>query len=320
MKTFASLLAATALAFASFAGAQDFPTRPVKIVVPFAAGGAVDSVARVIGARMQEQMHQPVVVENKPGANADLGAQAVVASQPDGYTMLLGANGLATNPTLEKNLSYDPLKDLAPVARVGYAPLVLVVPAAKPWKTIQEMVAQSKAAPNTLNYGSAGIGSSGHLATELLKSVTGLDATHVAYKGGTPALNDLIGGRIDLMLINPLEAAPHVKAGKLRAMAVSSSDRIPSLPDVPTFDQAGVKGFDASVWWGFLVPAKTPPQVVAKLSQETIAALKDPAVRSRLESMGAVVAPQDAATFGRFLADETHKWAKVIREAKITAD
>ena len=320
MKSFASLLAAFALAAASLATAQDFPSRPVKIVVPFAAGGAVDSVARVIGARLQEQIHQPVVVENKPGANADLGAQAVVASQPDGYTMLLGANTLATNPTLEKNLSYDPLKDLAPVAQVGYAPLVLVVPAAKPWKTIPEMVAQSKAAPNSFNYGTAGIGSSGHLATELLKSVTGLDATHVAYKGGTPALNDLVAGRLDLMLINPLEAVPHVKAGKLRAMAVSSNERIPSLPDVPTFDQAGVKGFDARVWWGFLVPAKTPPQVVAKLSQEIVAALKDPAVRSRLESMGAVVAPQDAAAFGRFLADETHKWAKVIREAKISAD
>lgn len=320
MKTLSAFLGAVALAAASLAPAQDFPSRPVKVVVPFAPGGAIDAVARVVSARMSEQMHQPFVVDNKPGANGDLGAQSVVAAQPDGYTMLLGANGLTTNPTLEKNLSYDPQKDLVPVARVGYAPLVLVVPETKPWKSITDLVAASKASPNTFNYGTAGIGSSGHLATELLKSVTGLDATHVAYKGGTPALNDLIAGRLDLMLINPLEAAPHVKAGRLRAMAVSSSDRIPSLPDVPTFDQAGVKGFDASVWWGLMVPAKTPPAVVSRLSGEALAAVNDPAVRGKLQSMGAVVAPLDAPAFGRFLAEETRKWAKVIREAKISAD
>ena len=229
--------------------AQGFPSHTVKIVVPFAPGGAVDSVARVVGARMAEQMGQPVIVENKPGANANLGAQAVVASTADGYTLLLGANGLATNPTLEKNLPFDPLKDLATVARVGYAPLVLVVPESSPAKTVQDLVAASKAHPNTFNYGSAAVGGSGHLATELLKSATGLDAQHVAYKGGAPALTDLIGGRLTLMLINPREAAPHVKAGKLRALAVSSPQRIASLPEVPTFEQAGVKGFEASVWW-----------------------------------------------------------------------
>ena len=302
------------------AHAQDFPTHALKIVVPFAPGGAVDSVARVVGARISEQVQQPVVIENKPGANANLGAQAVVTSPADGYTMLLGANGLATNPTLEKNLPFDPLRDLAPVARVGYAPLVLVVPADHPAKTVQELVALSKVQPNTFNYGSAAVGGSGHLATELLKSATGLDAQHVAYKGGAPALTDLIGGRLGFMLINPLEAAPHVKAGKLRALAVSSRERVASLPAVPTFEEAGVKGFEATVWWGLLVPAKTPATVVARLSSEVLRALEDPGVHEKLEAMGAVVAPQDAQAFGNFLTEETRKWAKVIRDARISGD
>jgi len=314
---FATILAAAAPALAC---AQAFPSKPVKIVVPFAPGGAVDSVARVVGARLSEQMGQPVVVENKPGGNANIGAQLVATAPADGYTMLLGANGLATNPTLEKNLPFDPLRDFAAVARVGYAPLVLVVPAASPAKTVQELVALSKAKPGTLNYGSAAVGGSGHLATELLKTATGLDAQHIAYKGGAPALTDLVGGRLDLMLINPLEAAPHVKAGRLRALGVSSEKRIASLPQTPTFDEAGVKGFEASVWWGFLVPSATPRDVVARLSAETLKALENDAVRAKLEAMGAVVAPMPAEGFGRFLRDETQKWAGVIRAAKITAD
>ena len=311
---------ACALALPLFGQVRDFPSHALKIIVPFAPGGAVDSVARVVGARLSEQVKQPVVIENKPGANANLGAQAVATSPADGYTMLLGANGLATNPTLEKNLPFDPLKDFAPVALVGYAPLVLVVPADHPATTVQQLVALSKAKPATFNYGSAAVGGSGHLATELLKSATGLDAQHVAYKGGAPALTDLIAGRLDLMLINPLEAAPHVKSGKLRALAVTGRSRIAALPDVPTFDEAAVKDFDASVWWGFVVPAKTPPEIVARLGTETMNALKEPAVREKLEQMGAVVAPLDGPAFGRFLADETRKWAKVIREAKISAN
>ena len=300
--------------------AQAFPSRPIKIVVPFAPGGAVDSVARVVGARMAEQTGQPVVIESKPGANMNIGTQAVIAAPADGYTLLLGANPLATNPTLDPKLPFEPLRDLAPVARVGYAPLVLVVPANSPARSVSELAALSKAKPNTFYYGSAASGSSGHLATELLKTATGLDAQHVAYKGGAPALTDLVGGRLDLMLINPLEAAPHVKAGTLRALAVSSEKRIAALPDTPTFAEAGVKGFEASVWWGFLVPAATPKDVVARLTAETLKALENDAVRARLEAMGAVVAPLNADGFGRYLRDETQKWAGVIRAAKITAE
>lgn len=312
-------LAAAALLLPALALAQAFPSKPVRIVVPFAPAGAVDTVARIVGAQLSGQLGQPVVVENKPGGQANIGAEMVAKAAPDGYTMLLGANGLATNPTLMK-MSFDPLQAFAAVARVGYAPLVLVVPAASPAKSVAELVAYAKAHPGATNYGSAAVGGSGHLASELLKMQTGIDSQHIPYKGGAPALTDLIGERLTFMLINPLEAAPHVKAGRLRALAVSSPKRIGALPDVPTFDEAGVKGFEASVWWGFVVPAATPKETVARLSRETLAALGEPAVRSKLEALGAVVDPQDAAQFGAFLRAETAKWADVIRKAGITAE
>ncbi len=230
---------------------QAFPSRPLHVVVPFAPGGAVDTVARIVGAQLSMQVGQAVVVENKPGGQANIGAEVVAHAAPDGYTMLLGANGLATNPTL-MHMSFDPLEAFATVARVGYAPLVLVVPEASPAQSVAGLVAYIKAHPGATNYGSAAVGGSGHLASELFKMKTATDSQHVPYKGGAPALTDLIAGRLTYMLINPLEAAPHVKAGKLRALAVSAPKRIGSLPDVPTFDEAGVPGFQATVWWGFV--------------------------------------------------------------------
>jgi len=315
-RSFAALaLLATCIAIP--AHAQSFPSKPVKVVVPFAPGGAVDTVARVVGQRISEQVGQPVVIENKPGGHANIGADFVAKSAPDGYTLLLGANGLAANMTLHKDIPFDTLRDFAPVAGVGYAPLVFVVPATSPAKTLQEFIALARAKPGAMTYGTAAAGGSGHLATELLKTEAKFDALHVPYKGGAPALTDLMGDRINFMLINPIEAAPHVKAGRLRALAVSSSKRIPMLPDVPTFKEAGVPGFEASVWWGFVAPAKTPKENVARLEAETLKALENPAVREKLESLGAVVEPQDAATFGRFLKSEIDKWARVIKAAKI---
>lgn len=314
-----AVFAALAMALPGLAAAQAFPTKPLHIVVPFAPGGAVDTVARVVGAQLSEQLKQPVVVENKPGGNANIGAEAVVRSAPDGYTMLLGANGLATNPSLMK-MSFDPLKDLEPVARVGYAPLVLVVPTPLPVKNVSELIAYAKAHPGKTNYGSAAVGGSGHLASALFDSQVGIDSVHIPYKGGAPALTDLLGNRLTFMLLNPLETLPHVKAGKLRALAVSSPRRIPTLPDVPTFVEAGVKGFEASVWWGFLVPAGTPKPVVDKLSQEILEALQAPAVREKLENLGAVVDPQGPQDFGRFLRNETTKWSAVIKQVGIKAD
>lgn len=302
------------------AGAQDYPSRPLHIVVPFAAGGAVDTVARIVGQRLSEQMKTPVIVENKPGADANIGATVVAKSAPDGYTVLLGANGLTTNGTLFKNLQYDTLRDFAPVARVGYAPLVLVVPTASPLRSLRELIEAGRKDAGKLTYGSAGTGGSGHLASELLKSSAKFEALHVPYKGGAPALTDLVGERLSFMLINPLEAVPHVKGNRLRALAVSSDKRLALLPDAPTFAEAGLPGYQASVWWGFVAPARTPPGIVKRLSDETLRALEDAAVRNKLEALGAVVAPLPSAQFGEFLASETRTWAGVIRKAGIHAN
>jgi len=310
----------TAALLALPAHAQPYPSKPIRIVVPFAAGGAVDVVARVVGQRLSEQVNQPVIVENKPGGHANIGADFVAKAPPDGYTLLLGANGLASNMTLHKNMPFDTLRDFAPVARVGYAPLVFVVPASSPAKSVQEFITMARAKPGAFTYGTAAAGGSGHLATELLKSDARFDALHVPYKGGAPALTDLMGDRISFMLINPLEAAPHVKSGRLRALAVSGSKRLVMLPDVPTFTEAGIPSFEATVWWGFVVPAKTPKEIVARLQNEILKALESDPVRDKLVSQGAVVEPMDATRFGTFLKSEIDKWAAVIKAANITEE
>jgi tripartite-type tricarboxylate transporter receptor subunit TctC len=300
--------------------AQGFPSKPLRIVVPFAAGGAVDVVARAVGQRMSEQMGQPVVIDNRPGASANLGADLVAKAAPDGTTLLMGANGLATNVTLFRNLPFDTLRDFAPVARVGYAPLVLVVPSAAPAKTLKDLVEQAKAQPGKLNYGSAGNGGSGHLATELLRIQTGIDVVHVPYKGGAPALTDLVGGRLSFMLLNPIEVLPQVKSQRLRALAIASPKRLPMLADVPTFAEAGMAGYDASVWWGLVVPAKTPKDIVARLSAEATRALENEGVHEKLTALGAVIDPAGPDAFGKFLKDEIDRWAKVIKAAAIQPD
>jgi tripartite-type tricarboxylate transporter receptor subunit TctC len=309
----ASMLACAALA-------QGYPAKPVRIVVPFGPGGAVDTVSRIVGQRLSEQMKTPFIVENRAGASGNLGAEAVAKAAPDGYTLLMGANGLATNGALFGNLPFDTLRDFAPVARIGYAPLVLVVPASSPAKSLRELVALAKARPGKLSYGTAGNGSSGHLASELLRSTAGIDVFHVPYKGGAPALTDLVGERISFMLINPVEAVPHVKAGRLRALAVSSDKRLALLADVPTFAEAGLPGYEASVWWGLVAPARTPRDVVQRLSDETLRALQDEGVRQKLEALGAVVAPQPSEEFAKFLAREIRTWEAVIRKSGIRAD
>ncbi len=309
----ASALACTALA-------QGFPAKPVHIVVPFGPGGAVDTVSRLVGQRLSEQMKVPFIVENRAGASGNLGAEAVAKAAPDGYTLLMGANGLATNGALFRSLSFDTLRDFKAVARIGYAPLVLVVPASSQAESLRDLIAMGKAQPGKLSYGSAGNGSSGHLATELLKSTAGFDALHVPYKGGAPALTDLVAGRISFMLINPVEAVPHVKAQRLRALAVSSDKRLALLAEVPTFAEAGLPGYEASVWWGLVAPARTPQEVVQRLSGETLRALQDQGVRQKLEALGAVVAPQASELFGQFLAQEIRTWGAVIRKSGIHAD
>lgn len=311
-------LAGAVLAGVAPARADTFPSRPLRIVVPFAAGGAVDSVARIIGDPLSARLGQPVIVENKPGNHANIGTHEVVRASADGYTLLLGANGLATNPWLDRDLPFDPLKDLAPVARVGYAPLVLVVDAESPCQTLQDLLRAARDKQGKMNYGSSGVGGSGHLAVEMLKRTAAIQAMHIGYKGGVPALTDLIGGRLDFMMVNPLEAAPRVAAGNIRALAVASRQRIATLPGVPTFDEAGVPDFEATVWWGFLAPAGTPGPAIATLSQNLLAVLDDAQVQQRLAAVGAIVDPQPPARFQAFLQAETERWGELIKSAGIS--
>ncbi len=316
LSAFAAACAAMPLARAQGA----YPDKMIRLVVPFAAGGAVDTVGRVVGERLGALLGQSLIVDNKPGANANIGTEFVAKAAPDGYTLLVAANGVVTNNTLYPHLNFNGLKDFAPISRLGYAPLVLVVAASSPFKSVKDVIAAAKAKPGSLTYGSAGNGSSGHLAGALLASVGKFDALHVAYKGGSPALVDLIADRISFMLLNPLEVLPHVQSGRLRALAVSGDKRAPMLPNVPTMAEAGLQGFAATVWWELLAPAGTPREIVAKLNAETVKALGDTNVRERLNALGAVVTPSTPEQAAAFLKSESAQWEKVIRAADIHAD
>ena len=299
------------------AQAPAYPTQVIRLIVPFTAGGAVDIVGRTLGERLQAQMGQTVIVDNRPGASANLGASAVVKAAPDGYTLLVGANGLATNMSLFAKPPFNTMKDLKPVSLLGNAPLVLVVPADSKYASVQQLIAAGRADKAALTYGSAGNGSSGHLAGALLASAGKFEALHVPYKGGPPALVDLIAGRLSFMLLNPLEVLSQVKSGKLRAVAVTGAKRIPLLPDVPTVAETGLPGFEAGVWWALMAPAGTPPAIVARLNAETNKALADATVRERLDALGAVVTPSSPEQLGAFLQHEIDKWGQVIRTAHI---
>jgi len=316
----AALLLSTALLAPSVVQAQPYPGRPIKIVVPYAAGGAVDIVARTIGQPLAEALKQPVIVDNHPGASANIGMEMVAKAAPDGYTLLMASNGIATNMALFPNLAFDGLRDFAPVAKIGYAPLVIVVPAASPAKSLKDLIATAKAEPGKLTYASAGNGSSGHLAGELLKSTAKIDVLHVPYKGGAPAITDLLGERISFMPINPVEVMAHVRAGKLRALAIASDKRFPSLPDVPTVAEAGLPGYEVSVWWGLVAPAKTPPDVVRLLNAETNKALANSAVANKLGELGVVVTPATPDQFAAFVKAQTELWSGVVRSAGIKPD
>ncbi|RJF92642.1 tripartite tricarboxylate transporter substrate binding protein [Noviherbaspirillum saxi] len=314
----AVLLAASA---ASAAQAQDaYPNKPVRIIVPYAPGGGVDIVTRLVGQKMGELLKQVVIVDNRPGAGTNIGMGAAAKSEPDGYTFLTASNTLASNGALYKNMSFDPEKDLIPVGGIGYAPLVVVVPQASPFKTLRDLVAFGKTNPDKLTYGSAGNGSSGHLASELLKEEAGFDALHVPYKGGAPAITDLLGDRISFMSINPLEVISHIQSGKLRALAVMDTRPTPLLPSVPTVNSLGLPGSSATVWWGLVAPKGTSPDIVAKLNGALRQALADAAVEKRMSELGATITPGSAPEFGTFVRQETAKWTKVIKAASIQPD
>ena len=295
------------------ANAQSFPSKPIKMVVPFPAGGTVDFFARVVSTKLSESLGQPVLVENRAGAGGNIAVEAVVKSPADGYTLLMGSEIVAINTSLYSRLSYDPIKDLAPITLVGTVPNILIVNPALPANSVKELIALAAKSPGKISFASTGQGTSSHLSSELFKLMANVDITHIPYKGGPPAVADLIGGQVNMMFINMPTGIGHVKSGKARILAVSSLRRVSQLPEVPTVDQAGLKGYDTQAWSGLYAPAGTPPEVIAKLNAEVVKILKMPAVREQLAAQGAEPVGDSPEEFARFMRDEIAKWAKLIK-------
>jgi tripartite-type tricarboxylate transporter receptor subunit TctC len=322
MKCIARLAAIALFALTAVAARGDtFPSRPIRIVVPFAAGGATDLIARVVGQKLTESLGQAVVVENRPGASGMIGADLVAKAPPDGYTLLMASTAeIAINPSLYSKMSYDPQKDLAPITLAGVTPLILVVNPASPLHSVADIVREAKAHPGTISFASAGNGSVQHLSGELVKVLTSTDMVHVPYKGAAPALTDVLSGQVTMFFSGMPPAMPHVKSGKLRALAVTTPKRSPAAPDVPTMAEAGVQGFDISNWFGLLAPAGTPPGILDKLHDEAVKALMQPAVKERLAEQGAEVVADSREHFGAFIKAEADKYAKLIKVSGAKAD
>lgn len=315
------MLAAASLVTASApALAQTYPTRAITWVVPFTPGGVTDTTSRAISKKMGEVLGQTFVVENRPGVGGSLATEQVAKAAPDGYTVLYGTSGtMAANLALYKNLKYEPLKDFIPVHGMFMSPTVLVVEASRPYKTMVELIDFAKANPGVLNYGSAGPGTGTHLTSEMVQTKTSTRMAHVPYKGSLPALQDLLGGRLDLMYDYTVTLLPHIKSGRLRALAVMGPKRLPALPDVPTIAEAGFPGLESSSWSGIVVPAGTPEAVVKKLSQAMNLALTDPALIAPFEQIGSQpLVGYDDVKFKAFIADEIRKWAEVVRVSGAT--
>jgi len=295
----------------------DWPLRMVRIVVPFPPGGSTDTTARLVGNRLQEVWGQSVVIENKPGAGGNIAADMVAKSDPDGYTIFIVGPGMATNKFLYPSLTYDPVGDFAPVTLLITQPNIMCVPNSSPAKSVTEFIAYCNDNRGKVTYASSGNGTTLHLSGELFKRLAKVEMTHIPYRGGALAINDLLPGRVDVSFDNMPSIIGHVRAGAVRALAVTTKERVPVVPDLPTIAEAGVPGFDVFSWFGFFVPAKTPPQVIAKLNADTNAALVHPAVKSRFEDLGAVPKGSTPAELAAFLQSEIAKWGPVIEEAKI---
>lgn len=310
------------LAGTSHALAADYPNRPIRIVVPYSAGGLTDVLARTLGERLSQRLGQPTIVDNKPGGVEQIAISMVAKSAPDGYTLLLSTmTGLAVNPGLYgPRLQYDPHKELLPVALVGSVASVVVVHPDLPVKTMAELGAYAKAHPGKLNYGSAGNGTPSHLAVEYYKRQNGIDAAHIAYKGGAPALQDLMAGNVQMMIAIAPEALPMVKSGKLRALAVTAPRRLAANPEIPTVQESGAKPLDASFWYAFVAPAGTPADIVAKLNSALNAILQEPALRSRLTELNVEVGGGTPAALVELIRTDATRWKKVIDEAGIKLD
>ncbi|MFM2119535.1 MAG: hypothetical protein RL722_1003 [Pseudomonadota bacterium] len=318
-----TLLGAVASLLAPAVRAEDaWPAaRPIKVVVPFAAGGTSDVLARLIGEKLQQALKQTVLVENRAGAGGVLGADVVAKSPGDGYTLLLGTIAShAINPAMRTKMPYDALKDFAPVNLLGSIPNVLLVGADQPYKTVKDLIVAAKAKPDSISFASAGQGSSQHMSGEMFKLLAGADLAHVPYKGSAPAIQDVIGHQIPCSFETVTVALPHIQSGKVRALAVTSAQRAPALPNVPTLQEAGVAGFDVSSWQALYAPAGTPPAVVSRLGQEVEKILALPEVKSRLDSLGLQHQVNTPAQFADFNRAELAKWQRVAREGKVTLD
>jgi tripartite-type tricarboxylate transporter receptor subunit TctC len=303
-----------AMSWVAPARAAEYPSRPIALVVAFTPGGPSDVLARIVGKQMEQLLGVPFVIENRPGAGGNIAADAVAHAAPDGYTLLMGNNSiLATNESLYKRLSYSPQKDFSPIALIGTQANILVVNPQVPANSLKELIALAKAQPGKLNFASSGHGAAAHLAGELFKAEAKVDIVHVPYKGAAPALQDLIGGHSQLMFATAASVVGHIKGGKVRALAVTTLKRTQILPDIPTMDEAGLPGFEASTWHGLVAPAGTPAEVIAKLHGAAVKALQDPGVQASLERLGVDIVGGTPEQFKAYIAAEVPKWAAIVK-------
>jgi len=296
--------------------AQTYPTKAIRMVVPFPAGGTTDILARIAGQKLTEALKQQVIIDNRPGAGGNIGTELVAKSPPDGYTLLTDPGSTLTiNPSLFAKLPYDPVKDFAPVTILAAVPNILVVHPSLPVKNVKELIALAKAKPGLLNYASTGAGQSTHLSMELFKTMAGIDLVHIPYKGSAPALTDLLGGQVTLMFDNMPSSLPHVQGGKLRALAVSTLKRSPAMPQLPTVAESGLPGFEVSVWFAVLAPAGTPRDIVQRLNAVLVKALQSPDVKERLAGQGAEPVGNTPEAFAATMQRDLVKWAKVVKDS-----
>ena len=318
-----SSVALVALALSCFLGiarAQEFPNRPIRIVVPFAPGGGTDVLTRILAQQVSEEFKQQVIVENKPGAGGALGAGLVAKAPADGYTLYVASTATAMMPSLYKNLGFDPIADFTPIAMIGTSPFILIATNSLPVKTLPEMIALAKAKPGTLSYGSAGMGSVNHVAMEMFKVMAGVNILHVPYKGSSAALADVIGGQVSMMMDTVISATQQIKSSTVRALGSTSAERSPLSPDLPTVSELGPRGYEATVWYGLVAPKGIPDAIAQKLNMQFNKALASPAVRQRFVTLGAEPVLSTTVDFGKLIVAEEKKWTSVIRAAHIRAE
>jgi len=301
--------------------AADYPTRPVMLVVAFTPGGPSDVLARIVGKKMEQLLGAPFVIENRPGAGGNIAAESVARAAPDGYTLLMGNNSiLATNESLYKHINYSPEKDFIPITLIGTQANILIVNPDVPARSLKELIALAKAQPGKINFASSGYGAAAHLAGELFKAEAKIDIVHVPYKGAAPALQDVIAGHNQMMFATAASVMGHIEGGRVRALAVTTLKRTAALPDIPTMDEAGLKGFDASTWHGLVAPAGTPPQVIATLHDAAVKALRDPAVQASLGKLGVDIVGDTPQEFQAYIKSEIPKWTAIVKASGATLD